>query len=103
MQDPTIEAVAALVARITENNKFLHDYIVEWLVDDNGSNAAIGLLARRAVMATLSNHEGKKNPAYDECCILIPSRKATEDNGKVPGDIERKVANTACADFATRR
>jgi hypothetical protein len=58
LQDRTIEAVAGLVAGITENNSFLQDYIVEWLVDDTGANASIGLHARRAVMATLAKHEG---------------------------------------------
>lgn len=57
-QDRSIEAVAGLVAGITQNNQFLHDYIVEWLVDDTGDNASICLHARRAVMATLANHEG---------------------------------------------
>ena len=58
VQDRSIEAVAALVAGITENNEFLQKHMIEWLVDDNGSNASIGLPARRAVIATLSNHEG---------------------------------------------
>lgn len=61
VQDRTIEAVAGLVAGITENNQFLQDYIVEWLVDDSGANASIGLHARRAVMATLANSEGMED------------------------------------------
>lgn len=59
VQDRRIEAVAALVVGITADNRFLQDYIVEWLVDDNGANASIGLHTRRAVMATLADHESK--------------------------------------------
>jgi hypothetical protein len=58
-QNRSIEAVADLVSGITKNNAFLQDYILEWLVDDSGANASIGFHARRAVMATLANYEGK--------------------------------------------
>jgi hypothetical protein len=63
-QDRSIEAVAALVAGITENNAFLQDYIVEWLVDENGANASNGLSARRVVMTNLANHEGSRLSAF---------------------------------------
>lgn len=102
-QDRSIEAVAALVCGITENSTFLQDYIVGWLVDDNGSNASIGLPARRAVMATLSNHEGKLFLAHSIYVYLTPARKASEGVGPVYGNTERKVANPACFDLATRR
>lgn len=64
VQDRSIEAVAALVAGITENNEFLQNYVVEWLVDDNGANASIGLPARRAVIATLASHEGESESLH---------------------------------------
>ena len=103
-QDRSIEAVADLVSGITKNNAFLQDYIVEWLVDDSGANASIGLHARRAVMATLANYEGKQTEVLAKSSFTLTSdRKIAKNNGKVSRDIERQVADPACANSATRR
>jgi hypothetical protein len=54
-----IRGIAAMISRLVEHNSAFEEQVERWLTDDSGEYAAIGLDARRAVVATLARDQGE--------------------------------------------
>lgn len=61
----TVGGVAAMISGLIQNNTVLQAHLTQWLTATDGEYAGLGLDARRAVMATISQNQG-----MPETCLL---------------------------------
>jgi hypothetical protein len=54
-----VRGAATIISKLVEHNPVLEEQVERWLTDESGEYAAIGLDARRAIMATLAQDQGE--------------------------------------------
>lgn len=59
-----VGGMAAMINGLAQSNSLLEAHLVHWLTSTNGDYAGLGLEARRAVIATLAQKQGKRYFKY---------------------------------------
>ena len=62
-----IRSIAGVVSGILADNEYLDCFLVDWLTSTSSDASAMGLNARRAVIAVLGEKEGWPRSIYAPC------------------------------------